>query len=395
MFDEELMPPIAQTQLQDNLLAHSPHIARDWLRALNTTTPLANHPVDLMDHLVDITRQITLLLFEEPLDRQIARSLGVRLAGLWSHDPLVLGRSQEVVGNQLVDHFPSDQVSTLFPRLNSILADFAVGFMAADGDKPLPRTETSEQTNGADPSAEQALDDRERKLTQLKQRFSTLVTHEFRTPMATILAASDLLRHYEHQLSHSRKQELFDSIQHEIRDLDRLLGDILLVSTAQSYGLQFTPSLLNPENFSRLVITQTLSRIQIPDNRVTFTITSSSNIQSEIRLDEDLFRNMLSRLLLNAILYSPPESKVEIALDYDDEGLVLQVRDHGLGISQKDQQHIFDTFYRGENIGFMPGLGLGLALVKQCVTAHQGTITFESSEGIGTTFVVRLPLRPS
>ena len=390
------MPTVVQTQLRDDLLAQAPHTARAWLRALNTTTPLANHPSDLMDYLLDIIKQITSLLFDEPFNRHQARTLGVTLAGLWSHDPLVLGRSQEVLGGALSGQLPPDQTTTLFPRLSSILAELAVGFMAAAGEQlqahPIAPEQAFSTESAVELTLEQELADKERKLAQLKQRFSTLIMHEFRTPMATIMAAADLLRHYEHQLTNSRRHELFDSIQTEIRDLDRLLSDILLVSTAQSYGLQFTPSPVNLEDFCRKAIAETLSRIHAPASRVILSIQDSNNAQLETLVDEDLFRNILSRLLLNAILYSSHESTVSVELIYDDKSLTVRVRDQGHGISQKDQQHIFDTFYRGENIGFMPGLGLGLTLVKQCVTAHQGTITFETREGQGTTFIVRLPL---
>jgi len=107
-------------------------------------------------------------------------------------------------------------------------------------------------------------------------------------------------------------------------------------------------------------------------------------------LDPKLVRQILRNLLTNAIKYSPAGGAVELAALHRDGAVVLRVRDEGIGIPPEDQAHLFDMFRRGTNVGNIQGSGLGLAITQRAVALHNGTITFESVPGEGTTFVVTL-----
>ncbi|MBE7497776.1 MAG: sensor histidine kinase [Verrucomicrobiaceae bacterium] len=96
--------------------------------------------------------------------------------------------------------------------------------------------------------------------------------------------------------------------------------------------------------------------------------------------------------LSNAVQYSPEGATVDFNLRREGEKAVLAVQDHGIGIPEADRARLFEAFHRASNVGETPGTGLGLLLVKHCVQLHQGSITFDSQEGVGTTFTVRLPV---
>ncbi|MBD2519186.1 sensor histidine kinase [Nostoc sp. FACHB-973] len=109
-------------------------------------------------------------------------------------------------------------------------------------------------------------------------------------------------------------------------------------------------------------------------------------------MDNKLVRQILNNLILNAVKYSSIGSNIQIDLLIQDKIVVFLIKDEGIGISLEDQQHLFESFYRGSNVGNTPGTGLGLTIVHECVYLHTGRITFASRVGVGTTFRVELPL---
>jgi len=108
--------------------------------------------------------------------------------------------------------------------------------------------------------------------------------------------------------------------------------------------------------------------------------------------DEGLLRHIFGNLLTNAIKYSAPGAEVEFAVRKQDTDAIFVVRDRGIGVPKEDVKQLFQAFHRGGNVGETPGTGLGLVIVKRCVELHRGTIQFESTERIGTTVTVRIPL---
>jgi signal transduction histidine kinase len=114
--------------------------------------------------------------------------------------------------------------------------------------------------------------------------------------------------------------------------------------------------------------------------------------ESDAHGDENLLQHIFTNLLSNAIKYSPPGASVEFSVFRKEHEALFHVVDHGCGIPTQDQERLFQAFYRGKNTAHIPGTGLGLVIVKRCVTLHGGSIHCESWEGKGTTFVVTLPL---
>lgn len=125
---------------------------------------------------------------------------------------------------------------------------------------------------------------------------------------------------------------------------------------------------------------------------MTIDFTSTGDFSSTL-WDEGLLRHILGNLITNAIKYSYPDSKVEFELTRQEKTVMFKIEDWGIGIPKKDQKQIFLPFHRGENVGSISGTSMGLAIVKKCVEAHGGEIYFNSQVGMGTTFIVTLPLR--
>jgi len=228
----------------------------------------------------------------------------------------------------------------------------------------------------------------ERELNELKSRFVTMVSHEFRTPLATIQTSSDLLGRYGDRLSADQKLERVHLIQAQVQHMTRLLEDALMIGIAEAGQLTFSPLPHNPVVFFREIID--LMQVSAETHRFAF---SSEGPCVTFLIDRELLQHAIINLFSNAVIYSPAGSTIYCHLRCESDQVIFQVRDEGIGIPTEDLPHIFEVFRRGTNIGQVSGTGLGLAIVRQVVGLHNGSITAQSEEGHGTTFTVMLPAR--
>lgn len=227
---------------------------------------------------------------------------------------------------------------------------------------------------------------RERELSELKSRFVSMTSHEFRTPLTTIQSSADLLEYFD--CDPAEQAELFQQIKTAVQHMVQLLEDALFISRAEAGKLELRPSWFDLENLCRIVISEletTLGR------QITLKLNHPAQSHS-VYLDEKLIRQILINLLSNAIKYSLPGSPIDFELTHHSEQIIFRIEDQGIGIPQRDQQHLFEFFHRASNVGTISGTGLGLAIAKQCIDLHQGTISVESIVGQGTTFTIALPL---
>jgi PAS domain S-box-containing protein len=228
--------------------------------------------------------------------------------------------------------------------------------------------------------------EKERELNELKSRFVSMISHEFRTPLTTIQSAAELLQHYE--WSAEQKRERFQQIQGAVQHMARLLEDVLLLGRADAGKMQMRPEWLNLEELCRtLMVDLELSISQ--SYQLHFDCQGYSCL---VWIDPKLVRQILTNLLSNAIKYSPDGGIVELKLIYQTDNILLQIRDEGIGIPPTDREQLFEPFYRATNVNTIQGTGLGLAIVKKCVDLCGGQITLDSQVGEGTMFTVRLPL---
>jgi PAS domain S-box-containing protein len=226
---------------------------------------------------------------------------------------------------------------------------------------------------------------KEKELNDLKSTFISMVSHEYRTPLTAILSSAELLELFGSDMNYEEKQEYYDKIKKAVGFLTDLLNDVLLLNRKESGRLDFSPVEFELINFCRELIKESSLG---DDHRIIF----NSNVESQdVYMDNKLCKYILSNLINNALKYSPDNSSVEFNISYNDRTVNFEVIDQGIGIAEHDQARLFDPFFRAKNAAGVPGSGLGLSIVKNCVELHKGELSFESRLNEGTTFRVSLP----
>jgi signal transduction histidine kinase len=235
--------------------------------------------------------------------------------------------------------------------------------------------------------------EKEREINELKSRFIAVTSHEFRTPLTSILLCCEFLRDHNHKLSEDTKQRYFELIKSSVKHLDQIIEDVLLINRAQAGKVEFNPIPLDLVKFCFNLVEQ-LQIVAGEHYNIVFTSHCSYNCKANRlpSMDEKLLRYILTNLLSNAIKYSPQGGNILFDLVCDLESVTFQIQDQGIGIPKEEQPMLFTSFFRCSNIGNLPGTGLGLTIVKNAVELHGGQISVESEVGLGTTFTVILPL---
>jgi PAS domain S-box-containing protein len=229
--------------------------------------------------------------------------------------------------------------------------------------------------------------ERQQELSQLQLRFFSLVSHEFRTPLSTILASVQLLQLCPNKFSPDKKLRNLQRIESAAQRLRQMLDNILIINRAETGQLDFQPTPINPEQFCQVLLADITHN---PDKHYALNFVQHTDCKNAY-LDEKLLRFSLINLLTNAIKYSPPGGTIDLQLTCTPTEVSFQVRDQGIGIPADDIPHIFEPFHRGKNIDSIPGSGLGLTVAKTCVSVHGGNISVTSEPGVGTTFTVTIP----
>jgi two-component system sensor histidine kinase/response regulator len=220
----------------------------------------------------------------------------------------------------------------------------------------------------------------------LKARFLSMASHEFRNPLAIIRANVETLIHYIDQISADKRIEKLRKIDREVMELNQLVSEVLLFNKMELTRLEFRPEEIDVKAFCGKIVDRFLelsdaqSMIYLVEDDVTLAF-----------IDAYLLNHVLSNLLSNALKYSPSGKHVYLHVTQDIDYLIFKVIDQGVGIPLNEQKYIFSQFYRATNAASFEGTGLGLAIVKQYVTRHGGSVHFESAENVGTTFTVQIP----
>ncbi len=229
--------------------------------------------------------------------------------------------------------------------------------------------------------------DRQIELTALKARFVSMVSHEFRTPLAVIQTAMDILQRYGDRISDERRQEHLLETGRQVQHMKALMEDYLTLDRAELKQMQVERTRCDIVAFCRGVIEE--MRLVYPERDIQLNAPFESR---SVEVDSALLQQAIANLLSNAIKYSDDTTTVHVDLACTDEILTLAVRDEGIGIPETDQTHLFEVFFRASNAEQRPGTGLGLAIVKRAVEAHNGAIDVVSQEDVGTTVTLSLPL---
>ncbi|MBZ0282422.1 MAG: hypothetical protein K8L97_16895 [Anaerolineae bacterium] len=230
--------------------------------------------------------------------------------------------------------------------------------------------------------------DEEKEMSRVKSRFMYTISHEFRTPLAMIMAASELLLHYFESMTEDKRRFRLNTIQTQIRHLDAMIDEVSLVVRAEWGKLEFQPVELDFHEFSQHVVDDVKSTIGI-EHTILF---SALEGDYHMRGDRKLLRHILHNLLSNAVKYSDPGSTIRFDLAQRPGEIIFSVRDQGIGIPAEDQKRLSEAFYRATNVGAIGGTGLGLKVVKDCLVPHKGTLEIESRVGEGTRCIVRFAI---
>ncbi|HEY9825683.1 MAG TPA: ATP-binding protein [Stenomitos sp.] len=230
---------------------------------------------------------------------------------------------------------------------------------------------------------------REKELNLFKSQIIATVSHEYRTPLASILAAASTLENHQHQLQESQREKFLQLIQQKARQLSSLVDDMLLFKQLE---LDKTEIAFQPLNLLHFFDTLIQKQQDIAGNRYQITYRILGNTE-DFWGNRGLLHQIFVNLISNAVKYSPNGGPIECCLVEQETHLMISVRDEGIGIPPQDQHKLFQAFTRGGNVENIAGTGLGLAIVKACVELHDGTIALESELGQGTKVILTLPKR--
>lgn len=230
--------------------------------------------------------------------------------------------------------------------------------------------------------------EKERELNTLKSRFVSMASHEFRTPLSTILSSADLLEMYSAENQQDKRLKHTTRIKSAVNNLISILNDFLSLSRLEEGKIEVNTVEFNLAAFCEEVMDDVQSLLKpgqilqyhglMPDTLVT--------------LDKKMLKNVFINLFSNAIKYSDPSTTIDCFVSIENQELNISIRDQGIGIPEEEQQHLFTRFFRAHNAENISGTGLGLNIVKRYVELMNGRIHFESTLGKGATFHVHIPL---
>lgn len=232
---------------------------------------------------------------------------------------------------------------------------------------------------------ERALE-QEKELGEMKSRFVSMASHEFRTPLSTILSSASLLKKYIDNKQTGNCERHVDKIKSSVEYLNNILEDFLSIDQIETGEVN-----LNLEKFdATLKIKNMIAEIHELVTRGQ-TIHFEEHEAVFIQSDKLLFKVALSNILSNAIKFSKDSGHVKVSLLLEENSLTISVQDEGIGIPKADQKHLFTRFYRATNSSNIQGTGLGTYIAKKYVEILGGSISFHSTQNKGTTFKIKLP----
>jgi PAS domain S-box-containing protein len=230
--------------------------------------------------------------------------------------------------------------------------------------------------------------ERERELGEMKSRFVSMASHEFRTPLSAILSSASLIEKYEKTEQQPNRLKHTERIKSSVANLTNILNDFLSLDKLSSNVVQSEVKEVNVCEIIEYAICE-LESIKKQDQEVCFEFLGGTDCI--FKTDEKILKNIMLNLISNGLKYSHSDGKVMVKLYLDSDDLCIEVKDFGIGIPEQEQEKLFQRFFRAENVSNIQGTGLGLNIVKKYIEILEGEITFESKLNEGTTFLLKLP----
>jgi PAS domain S-box-containing protein len=246
--------------------------------------------------------------------------------------------------------------------------------------------EQIQERRRAEEEAKKALQ-REREVNELKTKFVSMASHEFRTPLSSVLSSASLIRKYRDKGDLARIDKHIDRIKSSVNHLTNILNDFLSLGKLEEGKVEVVADEIDAEEIFE-DIAEELRLTLKPGQEIKINFQGSKR---KIQSDPKVLRNITFNLVSNASKYSDEGKTIYLNLTFDPDKLIIAVRDEGVGIPEEEAKHIFERFYRASNVSNIQGTGLGLNIVKRYVGLLNGTIDFTSEFGKGSTFTVTLP----
>ena len=232
---------------------------------------------------------------------------------------------------------------------------------------------------------------RERELNELKSRFLSMASHEFKTPLSTVLSSAEIIELYQNADQQPKRLRHLDRIKAAVNQLTEVLDDFLSLSQLEQGKVAVSPRPIDVRALLATSIESSEGQLRA-GQRIEMVVADEVD---QLHSDPKLLRHVLMNLISNAAKYSPEDGLITVRATPGPDRLLLSVEDHGIGIPEADQAHLFDRFFRAGNVENIKGTGLGLNIVRHYVGLLASTITFQSTLGRGTTFTLALPPRLS
>lgn len=230
--------------------------------------------------------------------------------------------------------------------------------------------------------------ERERQISEMKSRFISVTSHEFRTPMAAVIGSTELLQNHLERLAPSKRDELFARIKGSLRRMTEMLDDLLLVNRIDAGRVEPQWAAVDLRSFVRGIVEE----IRLGDRDAHRFVVETTGEARAFATDANLLHHVLANLLTNAARYSPSGTAITTRLGYERERVVLSVEDQGIGIPEADRERVFEAFERGSNVGTIKGTGLGLNIVKRMTALLRGQVGVSEAPGGGSRFELAFPL---
>ncbi len=229
---------------------------------------------------------------------------------------------------------------------------------------------------------------KEKDLNELKSRFVSMASHEFRTPLSTILSSADLIEAYQNVDQQEKREKHINRIKSSVTNLTSILNDFLSLSKLEEGQTAIKISEVIIIDFITQVLDEIKSLLK-PGQQIV--MQQDDLIEKSIFTDKGILKNILLNLVSNAIKYSPSDGAIQIRMASNHHNLEVSITDNGIGIPLEEQAYLFTRFFRAHNAENIQGTGLGLNIVKRYIEILKGTIRFESQENLGSTFSISLP----
>ncbi len=228
---------------------------------------------------------------------------------------------------------------------------------------------------------------KEKELHELKSRFVTIASHEFRTPLSTVLSSASLISKYKTSEDDDKRTKHVERIKSAVNNLTGILNDFLSISRIEEGKIYNLPSTFDLEAFAAEIVDEMQGQVKL-GQQIHYTHLGDEVI---VNLDKQLLKNIFFNLLSNASKYSGEGQNIYVTTEIANGTIRITVRDEGIGIPEEDKTHLFSPFFRAQNVTNIQGTGLGLNIVKRYVDIMDGNLDYQSELGKGTTFTIVFP----